>query len=190
MLFRSEIPQLWKCVPTLSGSATECDADDWSLVAQNGTTGKTNFGDANNTKVTMLSANGDYLYVGFDNATTGIEVWRTNVANPSSEGDFSQIGGDGFGAGTAITEVYSHVSLQSGSIYYLYLSVGKNSIPVRVHRQQNEAVAMLDSETVSFLLAYINQEVNGRYATGLLVIILLISLYFIFRNYYRRESIE
>ena len=186
----AEIPQLWKCVPTLSGSATECDADDWSLVAQNGTTGKTNFGDANNTKVTMLSANGDYLYVGFDNATTGIEVWRTNVANPSSEGDFSQIGGDGFGAGTAITEVYSHVSLQSGSIYYLYLSVGKNSIPVRVHRQQNEAVAMLDSETVSFLLAYINQEVNGRYATGLLVIILLISLYFIFRNYYRRESIE
>jgi hypothetical protein len=128
------VPQLWKCTP---GGDGHCDAGDWSLVAQNGTTGKTNFGDINNRKITLLSKNGSYLYVGFDNAVTGIEVWRTNVANPSSEGDFSQIGGDGFGSGTNITEIYSNISLQSGSIHYLYLSIGKNGVPVKVHRQQN-----------------------------------------------------
>ena len=75
--------------------------------------------------------------MGFDNAVTGIEIWRTNVANPSSEADFSQIGGDGLGGGTNITEIYSNISLQNGSIHYLYVSVGKNSVPVRVYRQQN-----------------------------------------------------
>lgn len=185
----SEIPQLWKCVPTLSGSPTECDADDWSLVAQNGATGKTNFGDINNTKVTMLSANGDYLYVGFDNSTTGIEVWRTNVANPSTAGDFSQIGGDGFGAGTAITEVYSHISLQSGSIYYLYLSVGKNSIPVRVHRQQNEAPVAFAFETGNMLLAYINQGNNAKYSAILGILILGILSFFVSRRFLWRTKL-
>jgi hypothetical protein len=128
------IPQLWKCVP---GGDGHCDPGDWSLVAQNGSTGKTNFGDNNNKKITLLARNGSYLYVGFDNAVTGIEIWRTNVANPSSESDFTQIGGDGFGSGTNITEIYSSISLQNGSIHYLYLSVGKNSFPVRVYRQQN-----------------------------------------------------
>ena len=179
----AEIPQLWKCVPSFSGSATECDADDWSLVAQNGITGKTNFGDANNRKITMLSANGDYLYVGFDNSTTGIEVWRTNLANPSTAGDFSQIGGDGFGAGTAITEVYSHISLQSGSIYYLYLSVGKNSIPVRVHRQQNEAPVVFAIESINTMLAYINQGNNAKYPIGLGFLVFGILAFFTFRRF-------
>ena len=185
----SEIPQLWKCNPALSGGATECDAGDWSLVAQNGTTGKTNFGDANNTKVTMLSTNGDYLYVGFDNATTGIEVWRTNVADPSTEGNFSQIGGDGFGSGTAITEIYSNISLQSGSIHYIYASIGKNSIPVRVHRQQNEAPVAFVIQSINTLLAYVNQGNNSNYAKFLIGMILLIGLYFISRSLLRKLTL-
>ncbi|MCX7997763.1 MAG: hypothetical protein N3A69_02265, partial [Leptospiraceae bacterium] len=91
----------------------------------------------NNRKITMIAKNGSYLYIGFDNSVSGIKVYRTNVTNPTSESNFSQIGGDGFGSGTNITEIYSQISLQFGSIHYLYLSVGKNSIPVRIHRQQN-----------------------------------------------------
>ncbi|MEM7181849.1 MAG: Calx-beta domain-containing protein [Spirochaetota bacterium] len=154
----SEIPQLWKCDPSATGDLTECDSDDWSLVAQNGSTGKTNFGDGNNTKITMVAQNGDYLYVGFDNPTTGIEVWRTNTADPSVEGDFSQIGGDGFGEGTDVTEIYDRVSLGSGSIHYLYMSIGKSGVPVRVHRQQNTGpVVSLEIEDIfdaDTLLAY------------------------------------
>ncbi|MBK8396633.1 MAG: hypothetical protein IPL26_15540 [Leptospiraceae bacterium] len=178
----SEIPQLWKCDPTLTGGSTECDSGDWTLVAQNGTTGKTNFGDANNTKVTMLSTNGDYLYVGFDNATTGIEVWRTNVADPSTEGNFSQIGGDGFGSGTALTEIYSNIALQNGSIHYIYASIGKNSIPVRVHRQQNEAEVVFMMEKMNQLLAYLNQANSQGYAAILLGLIISILGYFYIRK--------
>ena len=41
----NEVPQLWKCVPGTTGSATDRDPGDWSLVAENGTTGITNKGD-------------------------------------------------------------------------------------------------------------------------------------------------
>ena len=130
-----ERPQLWKCEPSLTGSATDCDSDDWSLVADNGS-GFTNFGDSNNKQITMLQPNGNYLYVGFDNPN-GIKVYRTNIANPSTESNFSQIGGDGFLNTSTNKQIYSTISIQNGSIYFVYASVGQNSTPVRVHRQQN-----------------------------------------------------
>ncbi len=130
-----ERPQLWKCEPSLTGSATECDSGDWSLVADNGS-GFTNFGDVNNKQITMLQPNGSYLYVGFDNPT-GIKVYRTNLANPTIEANFTQIGGDGFLNPSTNKQIYSTISIQNGSIYFVYASVGKTATPVRVHRQQN-----------------------------------------------------
>ncbi len=130
-----ERPQLWKCNPATTGSATECDSGDWSLVADNGA-GFTNFGDTNNKQITMLQANGTYLYLGFDNPN-GIKVYRTNIANPVSSNDFSQIGGDGFGNTTTNRQIFSTLSIQNGSIYFVYASIGQNAVPVRVHRQQN-----------------------------------------------------
>jgi hypothetical protein len=131
----NERPQLWKCNPATTGSATECDAGDWSLVANNGS-GYTNFGDANNKQITMLQPNGNYLYIGFDNPL-GIKVYRTALNNPISEGDFSQIGGDGFGNPLTNKQIYSTISIQNGTIFFAYSSIGQNSNPVRVHRQQN-----------------------------------------------------
>ncbi len=131
------VPQLWKCDPTIGGNVSECDANEWTLVAENGATGKTNMNDGNNTHVTLLVANGSYLYVGFDNATTGVEIWRTNVANPTAEGDFFQIGLDGLGNAAANQQIYSATSVQDGIDYYLYVSTGKSGSPVSVYRQKN-----------------------------------------------------
>ncbi|MEM7183635.1 MAG: hypothetical protein AAF518_22195, partial [Spirochaetota bacterium] len=186
----SEIPQLWKCDPASTGNATECDSDDWTLVAENASTGKTNFGDSNNKKITMVAHNGDYLYVGFDNATTGIEVWRTNTADPSAEGDFTQIGGDGFGEGTNITEVYDRVSLGSGSIHYLYMSIGKNSVPVRVHRQQNTGPVVLLENKSPFeensLLAFLggSNELTQKYWYVFFAFVLLLFGFLYYRVNY------
>ena len=59
----SEVPQLCKCGPEISGNFETCDSGDWSLVAESGYTGKTDFGDSNNKYTTMLIVNGNYLYV-------------------------------------------------------------------------------------------------------------------------------
>lgn len=134
-----EIPQLWKCDPTIGGNTTECDANEWSLVAENGLTGKTNMGDSGNKKVSLLVTNGTRLYVGYDNAN-GVEIWRTmnGVTDPSSEADFEQIGVDGLGDTTNNLELYSGVSLSQDGVYYIYVSTGKSGQPLQVYRQQND----------------------------------------------------
>lgn len=73
----SDVPQLWKCGPEISGNFETCDPGDCSLVAESGFTGKTDFGDSNNKYITMLIVNGNYLYVGFDNAVAGVEIGRS-----------------------------------------------------------------------------------------------------------------
>ncbi|WP_061285547.1 beta strand repeat-containing protein [Leptospira interrogans] len=128
--------QLWKCDPTISGNTSECDAADWSVVGDDGT-GITNMGDSTNRTITMVMKNGSYLYIGYDNPN-GIRIYRTNVANPgSSSASWSQIAGNGLTDSTNIQQIYSAVSVPSGSINYIYVSVGKSNVPVRTYRQQN-----------------------------------------------------
>ncbi|PJZ57217.1 hypothetical protein CH367_10810 [Leptospira barantonii] len=128
--------QLWKCDPTVSGNATECDALDWSMVGDNGT-GITNMGDSTNRTISMVAKNGSYLYVGYDHPS-GIRIYRTNTANPgSSSAVWSQIAGNGLTDSTNVQQIYSAVSVPSGSINFLYVSVGKTGTPVRTYRQQN-----------------------------------------------------
>lgn len=142
----NERPQLWKCSPALTGSTTDCDSGDWSLVAEDAVTlGASNFGDTFNRRITLLKRNGSMLYVGFNNPN-GIKVYRTKigVTDPSSVSDFEPVPGptgiNSFGA-TFVQEIFSAVSLQNGSIHNLYLSVGgKNGatpIPVKIFRQVN-----------------------------------------------------
>ncbi|PJZ71488.1 hypothetical protein CH373_03090 [Leptospira perolatii] len=130
--------QLWKCVPETSGGTDTCDAGDWSVVGDDGT-GNTNFGEDTNRTITMVVKNGAYLYVGFDNPTTGIQVWRTGDTNPgSSSSSWTKIGGNGLGDATNIKQIFSATSVPVGGVNYLYVSAGKNGVPVRVYRQQNE----------------------------------------------------
>lgn len=170
-----EVPQLWKCIP---GSDGHCDPNDWNLIAENGTTGKTNFGDENNKQLSMLRKNGDYLYIGFDNPN-GVEIWRTNLSDPLSEADFSQIGGDGLDDPTTNLEIYSSVARDSGSLSYIYVSLGKNSQPVKIYRQQNESSVAVSSLELDSLVAYfngINRNIKLAITTALLLLILGVSI--------------
>ncbi|TGK33751.1 hypothetical protein EHQ12_17150 [Leptospira gomenensis] len=128
--------QLWKCDPTISSNATECDALDWSVVGDDGG-GITNMGDSTNRTITMVVKNGSYLYIGYDHPA-GIRIYRTNAVNPgSSSSSWTQVAGNGLTDATNIQQIFSAVSVPSGGIHYLYVSAGKNGVPVRTYRQQN-----------------------------------------------------
>ncbi|EKO16685.1 Ig-like domain-containing protein [Leptospira kirschneri] len=129
-------PQLWKCDPTLTGDTTTCEAEDWSLVGDNGT-GFTNFGDDSNHSMTMVVASGSYLYVGFDNEN-GIQIWRTNLENPgSSSHDWEPIGIGGLRDVTN-RQIYSAISGMNFGVNFVYISVGNKDQPVKIYRQQNQ----------------------------------------------------
>jgi hypothetical protein len=127
--------QLWKCSPASSGGATTCEAADWTLVADNGS-GNTTMGDANNVTISMVVTNGSYLYVGYNNAN-GVQIWRTNSADPAIEGDFSQISTNGLGDTANNIEIFDAKPFNFGGTNYIYLTTGKTGGLVKVYRQQN-----------------------------------------------------
>ena len=147
-------PQLWRCDPEVESgpapaTAGDCDEGDWSLVAANGTGDAllTQFDNANNTSIGFLVANGDYLYVGFNNATDGVIVFRTDDAEPSSQNDFegdgacmapcAGLGGNGLGDAASNQMFFAAVSLVFGSTDYLYITAGDGTNAVSVFRTSN-----------------------------------------------------
>ncbi|HYR20514.1 MAG TPA: hypothetical protein VEQ15_13540 [Myxococcales bacterium] len=140
-------PQLWSCDPARGGTAAQCDPGDWSLVAPNtsGDTRLTQFNDASNAAVTLLAATPQHLFVGFNNATRGIVVYRTGTAAAASATDFSGrqgcaatgngcpgLGGDGLGKG--LTRIFDGKALSFAGADFLYLAAGTGTSPVRVYR--------------------------------------------------------
>jgi hypothetical protein len=120
-------PQLWKH-----------DGASWMLVADNGT-GITDMGNANNTSAALLVANGDRLYIGFDNAVEGVHLWRTTlgVTDPTIETDFEPVSIDGFGDPANNQRLYNGLSISSGGVDYLWLLSGKSGGNVNIYRTSN-----------------------------------------------------
>jgi hypothetical protein len=120
--------QLWKH----DGGVT------WTLVADDDADGITELGAGhpNNASITMLIANDTWLYVGFDNGL-GIQIFRTNVANPLVAADFQTITNDGFGQGSDVTTIYHALSIVDSGTYYLWVLCGKNGNKLRVYRTSN-----------------------------------------------------
>ncbi|MEQ9363767.1 MAG: hypothetical protein RIF32_05975 [Leptospirales bacterium] len=120
-----EVPQLWKCRADLSGDRGACDSGDWTPVAMNGR-GKTNFGDVENRWVSLLSVSGGRLYLGFDNLSTGAELWRSRagVDDPTSAIDFEKVGPDGFGDPQNRTRIFSSASASHDGADFLYITAG------------------------------------------------------------------
>jgi hypothetical protein len=140
-------PQLWSCNPARSGDAAQCDPGDWSLLAPNtsGDTRLTQFNDASNAAVTLLAATPQHLFVGFNNASRGIVVYRTGNAAAAAAADFTGrqgcaatgsgcpgLGGDGLGRG--LTRIYDGKGLSFAGADFLYLAAGTGTSPVRVYR--------------------------------------------------------
>jgi hypothetical protein len=133
-------PQLWSCRPVAPN--TQCNASDWSLVAPNTLlpaldTQLTQMQNSNNIRISLLAVAGSYLYVGFNNTSQGVALYRT--ANPAAtsvshfEGDNTTcaagallsapcpgIGGYGLGAGVQL--IFDGRALTFAGATYLYLT--------------------------------------------------------------------
>ncbi len=120
-------PQLWKY-----------DGSSWSLVADYGM-GISDMGNSNNTAASLLVVNGDRLYIGYDNSTDGIQVWRTMAGktDPILASDFEPVSTDGFGDPANNQRIYHGLSIASGGTDYLWLISGKSGGSIRFYRTKN-----------------------------------------------------
>jgi len=138
-----EVPQLWMLPKGTTGSPK--GAADWVLVAENGTTGKTNMGTSNNTHFSLLEIVGNYLYIGYDNATGGASVYRVDISGYSSgsapsQGNFSIVnvqGIDSSGGGTNL-KIFSHVTVEEGGKNWLIITTRDGTGAMRIYRTAND----------------------------------------------------
>lgn len=139
-------PQLWSCDPAGGADPSVCDRTDWRLVASDGNL-RTRFGDATASAATLLLATPTHLYVGFDDATTGLHVFRTGLPAPAVASDFSGkdgcvagnggcegIGGDGFGLGATLSRIFDAKVIPSGNAFEVVVAAGNGADPVRIVR--------------------------------------------------------
>ncbi len=154
----SIVPQLWMCSPT-AGPA-QCAPGDWLLAAANasGDTLLTQLGDQTNGAATILVATPKWLYLGFDNGSTGVQLYRAAVA-PQGIADFKGrggcaagtagcqgLGGNGFGDST-VTRVFDAKALTFGGATSLWVTAGDGIGPVRVYRIDSPEDAATTSTT-------------------------------------------
>ncbi|HXJ79011.1 MAG TPA: hypothetical protein VMS64_10050 [Candidatus Methylomirabilis sp.] len=139
------VPQLWRCSP--SAGPSQCNPSDWALAAANtsGDTLLSQLGDETNGAATLLVATPNWLYLGFDNGSTGIQVYRASVA-PQGVGDFvgengcvagtagcQGLGGNGFG-NPKVTRIFDARAITVGGTTGLWIAAGDGSGPVSVYR--------------------------------------------------------
>ena len=146
------------CTPS---SGTQCSPTDWSLVAANsaGKAQLTQFNDPANTAITLLAATSQHLYVGFNNATRGVVLYRGALPQPPAnagpldisnfsgrlggpavdaactagpDGACAGFGGDGLGIGA--TRIFDAKVLSLSGTENLYLAAGTGTSPVVVYR--------------------------------------------------------
>lgn len=148
----SEIPQIW-LLPQ-GTTATPKGTADWILVAETGATGRSDMSarpactlavnqcDTENTHVSLLEINGTYLYVGFDNAAFGLNIWRTNLAAVASgsaptASSFELVGGFGLGSATVYTRLFANLSYSVGGSDFVVLLAGNGTGSMSVFRTGN-----------------------------------------------------
>jgi hypothetical protein len=123
--------ELWTC-------ANNCTvAGNWTRVFTSSPAGSNSGIEiTNNSSISMLEVNGNYLYVGFDNMADGARVYRSNGI-PAGPGSFTELGRDATAACTNHSgntgalgklchgyQILSSAAISKGSDDYLYLTVG------------------------------------------------------------------
>lgn len=139
-----EVPQIWRMAKNC-GTATNCRNTGWALVAENGTTGKSNMGNANNSHITLLETVGNYLYIGYDNPVNGANVWRINMSSlPSgyvpSQSEFTQVSINGIGpdSGGANQKLFSHTTYSFDGKNWLIITTRDGVGAVRIYRTSDQ----------------------------------------------------
>lgn len=130
--------ELWKCDPTTSGGATTCDPGDWVRII---TGTETDLGTSN--AISILQNNGSgILYVGFDDPTNGVKIFRVNSVNvPSTSGTMTssgwvQQGTNGLGTVSPLyIRFISSTSISDGYYNYVYITAGTGTDAIKVFRQ-------------------------------------------------------
>ncbi|HRP69926.1 MAG TPA: hypothetical protein PLY93_10380, partial [Turneriella sp.] len=142
-----EVPQLWMLPKGTTASPK--GAADWVLVAQYGTSGKTNMNGQNaigahNSHISLLEFVGSHLYVGWDNGTDGANVWRTDMTSVASgstpaESSFSMVNLPGIesGGGGSNQKIFSHVTVNDGGKDWLILTTRDGSNAMKIYRTAN-----------------------------------------------------
>ena len=139
------VPQLWRCAP--SAGAGRCAPPDWALAAANaaGDPLLSQLGDPSNGAASLLVATPRWLYVGFDNAATGVQLYRTD-RDATSIGEFQGragcaagtpgcegLGGNGLGD-PGVTRVLDARALTVGGETALWVVAGDGVGPARLFR--------------------------------------------------------
>jgi len=138
------VPQLWRCDPSVGPA--QCAPGDWALAAANaaGDSLLSQLGDETNGAATVLVATQHWLYLGYDNGSSGVQLYRAALA-PAAVSDFvgtngcvagsagcQGIGGSGFG--DRVTRVFDARAVTVGGNSELWIAVGDGTGPVRVYR--------------------------------------------------------
>ena len=140
-------PQLWCCEPGRRGDPLVCDASDWYLVAGDATY-RTRLGKPTATAASLLVATPTHLFVGLDDPTGGVHLFRTAVPDPTAASDFTGrdgclagtagcegIGGDGFGAPAQLVRIFDAKAIPTpDGRTDVYLTTGDGIGPARVLR--------------------------------------------------------
>ncbi|NLV68850.1 MAG: hypothetical protein GXY14_14360, partial [Spirochaetes bacterium] len=127
--------EVWEGDPTLTGNAAVCEPDDWTRIIS-GT--ETELGTANS--ISMLIANGNNtLYVGFDDPTGGVRIFKYTGTDPAAtvttmlSAGWSQQGVTGLGG--SYQKILSSASISDGVYNYIYVTVVSGTSAIRVFRQ-------------------------------------------------------
>ena len=148
----SEVPQLWM-MPANCGSASSC-ASSWVLVAEYGSTGMTNMAGnttdcgsspnkcTSNTHTTLLEFVGNYIYVGFDNASYGANIWRADMSSVASgstpaENTFEMVNINGLDGTLTNQKLFSHITINEAGTDWLILTTRDGSNSVQIYRTSN-----------------------------------------------------
>lgn len=138
-------PQLWACRPDRTSAESACDPLDWRLAVPNPTGDPllSQLGVPTHGAVSVLLATGRYLYLGFDDAVNGAQLFRTAVA-PTRLSDFKGrdgcsagaagcvgLGGGGFGD-PARTRFLDARALDAGGQTTVYVAAGDASGPLQL----------------------------------------------------------
>ena len=98
-----------------------------------------------NTHATLLEFVGNYLYVGFDNATYGANVWRvdmTSVASGSlpAQTSFTIVNLPGIesGGGGTNQKIFSHVTVNDAGKDWLIIITRDGSNAMKIYRTAND----------------------------------------------------
>ena len=150
----SEVTQLWMLPGCASSSSCPASASEWVLVAEYGSTGKTNMsgntadcGNSpnkcnDNTHLSLLEIVGSYLYIGYDNATYGAMIWRTDLSSITSgnvpiESDFELVNIPGLDGTATNQKIFSHITVNDSGTDWLILTTRDGDSSVQIYRTSN-----------------------------------------------------